>query len=610
MSKPDRIGLISLFASLLAIAAVGYTFFQYQHEQQLTNIRTQGVSLVRALSGVPFDQLAPGGEQHGVIRVLQHRLNDNEFAYVSVVDAKGRRITDIVADGQIVPPAQMPSDPTAWIGQAQYNATDATPAFIEFHAPLLQSGRLEGFVRLGYQQPDFGIGSMDLPLFASVALPVFLLAPLFYLLLRMETRPLRAANAEIANLLDGESIRRLDIHASGEFGDFLQRFNRFVQLADERIESLKQDQKRLITSTKLLTYRKNRIETVLESLPEAVLILDESGNPTFANEKLSALFGASQQEILDHPVHQWCDNPDIIDLVGKYQTNGRSRAQTDTIRFELNASAEQSIVTNSYPLFSPTNPSLAIGTLIVFRDETQEALARQARAEFVGHLSHELKSPLNVLAMYSESLMSDAGRSEEFRIEAANVIADEVDRLGRLITGLLNMTQIENGSLTPDKSLVKLREVAEAAFEEAKNSTKDESHIFEFDAPQEINPVLVDKDLIRIAITNLLSNAIKYNNEGGVVRLEIAETEDAMQIRVSDTGIGISEEDGAKIFDKFYRSDDERVQAVDGHGIGLALTKQIVELHHGTLSVNYEREQGAEFIINLWKEATAVRQAI
>jgi signal transduction histidine kinase len=248
--------------------------------------------------------------------------------------------------------------------------------------------------------------------------------------------------------------------------------------------------------------------------------------------------------------------------------------------------------------------------VLVFRDETQEALACQARADFVAHLSHELKSPLNVLGMYSESLLSEVGKTEKFRIEAANVIAEEVSRLSSLISGLLSMTQIENGSLTPERSLVKLNDVAAAAFEEAEHMAVGKKQIFVFNVPKDMNPVFVDKDLIRIAITNLLSNAVKYNRDDGEVQLAIEETEDAIQIRVADSGIGISEVEETNIFDKFYRSEDERVQAVSGHGLGLALAKQIVELHHGTLSVNRDRDEGTEFIINLWKETTAIKQAI
>lgn len=599
-----------VLASLAAIAAIAYLVFQYQHEHRLANIRSQGVSLVRVLSGVPYEQLVSGSKQQGVLQVLQHGAGNDDFAYVSIVDLDGRTVNEQVADGIFVPAAEIPTEPSAWLGEAQYELLANQQKIIEFHAPLLVAGELQGFVRLGYHYPNFGLDMSQLPFFAAVALPVFLLVPLFYVLLRLEVRPVRVASEEITRMMDGESFRRLEVSATGELGDFMQRFNRFVELAGSRIEGLEQDQKQLITSTKLLTYRKNRIETVLETLPEAVLILDEGGAITFANQKLAAMFGVAPEVILAQPPQQWCDNADILQLLSRLKVDGKGRNFTDTIRFNLATAANQAIVTKTYPLFAPKNPASAIGTLIIFRDESQEALARQARADFVAHLSHELKSPLNVLGLYSETMLSEAGKSEEFRIEAANVIADEVSRLSTLINGLLSMTQIENGSLTPDRNLVKLRDVAKAAFEEAQHSANDKNYTFTFDAPKEMNPVLVDKDLIRIAITNLLSNAVKYNRDGGEVRLTIEETDDAVQLRVADSGIGVSEEEAAKIFDKFYRSSDERVQAIGGHGLGLALTRQIVELHHGSLSLDHDRSEGSEFIINLWKETAAVRQAI
>ncbi len=240
----------------------------------------------------------------------------------------------------------------------------------------------------------------------------------------------------------------------------------------------------------------------------------------------------------------------------------------------------------------------------------QEASSRSAQDEFVAHLSHELKSPLNVLGLYSELLLSEAGKDEELRIEAANAIGDEVARLSSLINTLRSIHQIENGSLAPHKSPVRLRNVAAEALEEARNMAGAEALEFEFDAPKEMNPVHVDKDLMRIAITSLLSNAVKYNRAGGTVRLSIEETGDATRIRVADSGIGVSNDEAGDIFEKFYRSHDERVRAVGGHGLGLALTRRIVELHNGSLSLDRDRADGAEFTIDLWQETTAARQAI
>ncbi|MDJ0700290.1 MAG: ATP-binding protein [Woeseiaceae bacterium] len=610
MLKADRIGLVVVLASLVSIAAIAWVVFDNQHEARIRDIRGQGVSLARALSAVPYEQLAGGGEQQGAIRVLRHSASSNDFAYVVVVDRGGETATELAADGIIVPAATMPAEPTAWMGEARLSLSGTGQDVIEFHAPLLTDGELQGFVRLGYAVPGNGINVDQLPFVAAVALPVFLLVPLFYLLLRLEVRPVREASREIGNALESGDFSKLEVAATGELGEFMRRFNSYVEHASDRIHALESEQQRLVTSSKLLTYRKNRVETVLETLPEAVMILDESGAITFANQKLAAMFNVSPEVVLAQPPQKWCDNPDILQLLSKYQGAGNSRTFTDTIRFSLDEASQRAIATRTYPLFSPKNPSEAIGTLVIFRDETQEALARQARTDFVAHLSHELKSPLNVLGLYSESLLSEAGKSEEFRIEAANVIAEEVDRLSSLITGLLSMTQIETGSLAPERSLVRLRDVAQAAFDEAVHSAKRKDLTFEFDAPREMSPVNVDKDLIRIALTNLLSNAVKYNKEGGKVRLSIAETDDAIQVRVADEGIGISEDEASKIFEKFYRSEDERVQAIGGHGLGLALARQIVELHHGSLTLDHERDEGAEFIINIWKETSAVKQAI
>ena len=607
MFKANRVGLIVVFASLLAIATILVLLFQYQRDQRVSTVHSQGVSLVRLVSGIRYEQLVLGGTQHGAIQMLKHTAGDSGFAYLSIVDSDGLQVAEVTADGGIVPPALLPTEPSAWFGNRELAAGETR--YVEFHAPLLDEGELQGFTRLGFFYPAGGVTAGQLPFIAAVALPIFLLAPLFYALLRYEVRPIRMASQHMADIIGGDSFKRVEISANGELRDFMLRLNGLIEHASTKVNVLEQDNVRLITSSKLLNYRKNRVETVLETLPEALAIVDETGAITFANKKLAAMLGVTQEKIISEAPHQWCEHADVLDLFMRLQSSGKKNF-TETIRFKSGVSLDKSIATKTYPLFSSTAPSVSLGTLIVFRDETHESLAREARGEFVGHLSHELKSPLNVLSLYSEALLGEQGQSREFRIEAANVITAEVDRMSALITGLLSMTQIESGSLTPDKTHVKIRDVAAAAFETAKSSAADRNIEFKFVAPREMSPVMVDKDLLRIAITNLLSNAVKYNCENGEVILSVEETEDAIQIRVADTGIGIGEEEEAKIFEKFFRSQTDEIQAVEGHGLGLTLTKQIVELHHGTLTLNRERSSGAEFIINLWKDSTDVRQAI
>ncbi len=425
MPKADRFGLVVVIASLLAIAAIVLTLFHNEQDRRLVEIRGQGVSLVRAMSAIPWeDYVSPDGDR-GVMQVLRYSSVDNAIAWVSIVAADGTTIDEVAADGVIVPSA-LPSatDPSGWLGERLLESGADERSFIEFHAPLLSDGELRGFVRLGYFEPGMGLSQEQLPFLAMVALPVFLLAPLFYLLLRLEVRPVRAASEEMGRVLGGEQFNRVEVTATGELGDFMRRFNAFVEQSEARVIELEHEQQRLITSGKLLSYGKSRVETVLETLPEAVLILDETGTITFANQKLATMFNVAPETVLAQPPQQWCDHPDILTLLSRYQAGAKGRNFTDTIRFSLDSATERSIATKTYPLFSPKNPSAPIGTLIIFRDETQEALARQARVDFVGHLAHELKSPLNVLGLYSESLLGEQGKNESFRVEAANVISE------------------------------------------------------------------------------------------------------------------------------------------------------------------------------------------
>jgi signal transduction histidine kinase len=124
-----------------------------------------------------------------------------------------------------------------------------------------------------------------------------------------------------------------------------------------------------------------------------------------------------------------------------------------------------------------------------------------------------------------------------------------------------------------------------------------------------MSSVSVDKDLLRVAVNNLLTNAIKYNKPGGRVTLSADESEQEISIRVRDTGIGIAPAEQQRIFDKFYRSEEESVRLQSGHGLGLALAREIVLLHHGTLSVESTPGEGTEFTIELNKETHFLKQA-
>ncbi len=607
--KDERLGLSMIAASLLVIGLILALMFHYQQQAKEARIRSQGVSLAKVLSEMGYEQLASTTGQRGVLQAMAHRRSDTDFAYGVVVDGNGKPVTQVSAPGVIIPALGLPSEPAFWNGDRALSLGDGRQ-ILEFYAPLFREEDLAGHVRLGYFAPTFGLSYEQLPFLATLALPIFLLTPLFYLLVRREVRPLQKANSQIENLLEQGQMQKVDIQASGELAEFVQKFNSFVQLAKDRVKELESDQARLITSTKVLSYKKSRVESILEALPETVLVMDESGVVNFANGKTETLLGVPREDVVGRKPDEWCENEEILGYLSKCIGAGAGRYITQSLEFSPKIAPEKTIALKAYPLFSPKDSSTVYGTLVVFRDITVEVLAKRSRGEFVAHVAHELKTPLNTLAMYSEALQGEDGQTEDFRIEATNVIHDEVERLSTLIGNLLSITKIEMGSLGIKRQRVRLRDLLEDIFANISRNDGGKNLNFEIDLPQELSAVSIDKDLFRIAINNLLTNAVKYNKPGGTVTLSVEETDQAIWISVQDTGIGITPQDRECIFDKFYRSEMGEVRERTGHGLGLSLAKDIVKLHNGSLSVESTLGEGSEFVVGLWKESNSLQQAI
>jgi signal transduction histidine kinase len=604
--KTERSSLAMVAASLLVIGVIAGLMFWQQgasHEQRL---RAQGASLVRLLGKLSPAELAPA-HGNGPLQILQHRDDASELAYVALVDASGATLHEAAAPGVFVPAAPLPETPSAWLGERRLADAPSGRAILEFHAPVFDGAELGGFVRLGYFADGQLLDAGQLSFLATLALLVFSLVPLFHLLLRREIRPLRRASGEIASLIEEGRLQPVEVRAAGELAEFVGHFNRAMELARQRVSALEHEHVELETSSKLLSYSKARVERVLDALPEAVLVVDDQGVVSFANGKIAGLLGATREQVLGKSPATWCEEPALLDLLNRCGGRG-APAPRDAIELTPHCCPDKVVAVAAYPLFAPRDAGTSLGTLIVLRDVTLEALARRSRGEFVAHLAHELKTPLNVLGMYSEALQGEEADDPQFRTDAVNVIRDEVERLAGLINNLLNITRIENGSLDLKRQRVKLGDLLRDAFDNVSRSGRGADLQFDLDVPRELGAVQVDKDLLRIAVNNLLTNAIKYNRPGGRVTLAAEEDSEVVRIRVRDTGIGINPEDRGRVFEKFFRSDDAQVRERTGHGLGLALVKDITDLHGGSLTVNSEPGVGSEFVIELWRESGALQR--
>ncbi len=609
MGTNQRFGLTMILATLVVMVATVFLLFDYQRDDRENLARAQGLDLARLLSGMPWRELVPANGRQGFLELLKRGQGNPDFAYAAIVDVGGGIAAEITRSGVIVPPGGIAEEPASWLGQRVLASADDQARFIESHAPVFADGKHMGFVRLGYFEPRFGLRLSQMPFLATLMLPSFLLVPLFYFLLRQEIKPLKKISERFDDLADKAGLNHVELQPSRALSDFMDQFSSYIEATQTRIEALNQQQQDLQMSGKLLTYKSNRIDAILQNFPDAILVIDEAGEVSYANGKVGRLLGVSHEDILGKKPRDWCNDPAIVPLLTFGDIKSSMQANENTINVKVGNYSEKSLQFSVYPLFVPTDESRILGRLVVVRDVSETHLMRQRQSEFVSHVSHELKTPLNVLSMYSESLLTEGADNPEYRTEAVNVIHDEVERLSTLINNLLAINQYELGGVVAQRKHVRMHEFLEDIFSNVTKAREDKGLEFDLDIPREMSMVYIDKDLFRIAVNNLLTNAIKYSKPGGKVSMSASETDDSIEIFVSDEGYGIATEDQKRIFNKFFRSTDDNIRQQPGHGLGLPLARQIVLMHHGDLSFISERGRGSQFRIRLEKVSTQIMDA-
>jgi PAS domain S-box-containing protein len=592
--KNDRLGVVLIAASLVAIAVVGGLAYQYQTGLHRENARVHGIAITRAVAS-----LEPGVDQLTLMRSLVSIQNDADFSYLVIVNRAGEKQLEIASPGSITPAAAMPTQPFAWFGEHNLLSPGDGRQIREFFAPVLNDGQLSGFVRAGYFSSGHRILGSQLSALGLMALPIFLLTTLSYVLIRREIKPLGRLGEKMESVSLSYGTRvSTSVEAEG-YGEFIQRFDNFIQRVQSRVDQLNGEAVSLQTTTRLNSYKQEKAESALNSLPDAVLVLDDSGTPTYANQKVELILGRSREAIIGKAPQEWCDNKEVLAFLLRHKPTTTSM-RTATLEYIPDDSPDRRMQVSAVPLLSPRDRNIVFGVLFLFRDITREHFAKQAGAEFVAHVAHELKTPLNAVMGYSELLLDRATLSDAEQVNAVNVIHSEVGRMAGLINNLLNITKMESGTLQPVRKRVKLHDLMQDAFESLLNSSLGKNVELELAVPPDLGSMRLDKDLFRIAIDNLLGNAIKYSNAGGKVTVSASTLDDGqIQIRVRDRGIGIAAEDCERIFTKYYRVASAETATRTGHGLGLYLARQIVELHHGTIGVTSELGKGTEFVITL-----------
>jgi two-component system, OmpR family, phosphate regulon sensor histidine kinase PhoR len=224
---------------------------------------------------------------------------------------------------------------------------------------------------------------------------------------------------------------------------------------------------------------------------------------------------------------------------------------------------------------------------------------RKLKEDFISNVSHELKTPLSLIHMFSEMLVMGRVKDEEKRLEYHRIIHNESDRMSRLIANLLDFANLGRGIENRHFEKTDIVQLVTKALEAYRHEIQKGECELKLHVDPDIPSFFADPNSITMAFLNLLDNSLKYSGEQKKIEIRIQRNNGFVDLSVADNGVGIPELEQQKIFDKFYRGSDPSVRRIRGSGIGLAITKHVAEIHEGEIMVNSVPGKGSTFTLRI-----------
>ena len=422
----------------------------------------------------------------------------------------------------------------------------------------------------------------------AVALLLILLAMgITNLNLKRSMRPLEAVQKGLNDINNG------NFHGIAVSTDY-EEFRGIVSQISDISEKIS-------ASLSSIKYEQRKAAFLLDNIGQGIIALsDTRGILTYNNAVLRIL--GLQGNIAGQRLEDVIDDESIIAAVARTQENGEKdgcefRRAGNVYRVEtLIASGSWFETYNTFAL------------LLTFTDITQESRSADIRSEFFANASHELKTPLTVIKGYSE-LLTIPGQSEKNISRCVSEIQTNADKMGVLINDMLFISRLDANIVNEEKAAVDLGGMCRSICDDMGGAAQNAGvTIFcEGDGTAECYP-----KMMTTAITNLVSNAVKYNREGGSVWVKVYEDGEYVCISVKDNGIGISDEDKPRVFERFFKADKAHTRNDElSTGLGLAIVKHIiVNMHGGEITLESEEGKGSEFIVKLAKGKEAEKNDI
>lgn len=359
-----------------------------------------------------------------------------------------------------------------------------------------------------------------------------------------------------------------------------------------------------VTPMVQVALEKNELESVLHCMNDGLIIYDMDLNVILLNPALAQMLipsnPAATGRLIQNPddklLFERCVEPPKMKEIHKAMVENPIFPRSDVIELK---SPMQFLKRYASPLFNIAHGQ--IGHVIIYHDITQEVKNERIRSEFITNASHELRTPVTSIKLLLESLLAGAKDDPEVRDEFLNNLMREVNRLHILVNDLLDLARLESSHEKLAISEFDLRKVIRETIQTVQPLAQQKGIVIKENIQSELNLIRADQLRLGQVLVNLVNNAVKFTSNSGEVRVIVRKFNDNIEFSVQDTGIGIPTDDLPYIFDRFYRVDSnrQRGQNKGGSGLGLTISKQVVDMHGGKMKVDSIPNKGTTFTFTI-----------
>jgi len=382
---------------------------------------------------------------------------------------------------------------------------------------------------------------------------------------------------------------------------------------EERTKALENSRKGLLNILEDIDEAKNKAEeeknktlAIITNLADGLLVFDERNNLSLISPQAENFFNISKKEVINLTLSELTKFPGLASLikiltetltVKENQAAGNKPGLKEIFRKEFTLKEDLLLEVSAVPLMKEEEKT---GTLVILHDITREKTIERMKTEFVSLAAHQLRTPLSAIKWTLKILLDgDLGELNPEQRDFVQKTYKSNERMIDLINALLDVARIEEGRYLYKPNLAEFEPIVQFVVNSYKEEIEKKGLKLEFQKPEEKLPkVMLDVEKIRLVLQNLIDNAVKYTPPGGQLTISIKDAKKEIEFSIKDSGVGIPQDQQERVFTKFFRAANVMRMDTEGTGLGLFISKNIIEAHKGRLWFE-STDQGTTFYFTL-----------